>query len=188
MPEYGDVVVGDMAVVDRAHFAIAKVQASEHVVFIEVKLSSVGSDYAAVAPCFRKIEREVELDQFTARGLQLFNGDVTAIREREHVRAVTTPPRCCAACTGPKLDPMAKMVNKYRSAARSSLGSEPDAGPKCWVNLVRCSTLTRMSSRLRCGIRRINSRWRRWADSGMVRALYLCRIGMPSAPRATAVF
>src|SRR5215467_10755900 len=75
--------LGDMAVADRTHFAIAKVQASEHVVFIEVKLSSVGSDYAAVAPCFRKIEREVELDQFTARGLQLFNGDVTAIRERE---------------------------------------------------------------------------------------------------------
>src|SRR5215472_16920869 len=104
MPEYGDVVVRDMTVADRAHFPISKVQASEHVVFIEVKLSSVGSDYAAVAPCLRKIEREVELDQFTARGLQLFNGDVTAIREREHLSgddATEMPRRLYGTQAGP---------------------------------------------------------------------------------------
>src|SRR6516164_3711937 len=98
---------------------------------------------------------------------------------KESIWAITSPCQCRAACTGPMLEPMANIVNRYPSATRPILGSANEAGPKYRVKLVRCSTLTRISSTPRCGIRRITSACRRGADSGIVRALYLGKTGSP---------
>ena len=88
----------------------------------------------------------------------------------------------------PRLEPMANIVNRYPSATRPIVGSENEAGPKYRVKLVRCSTLTRISSTPRCGIRRIPSACRRGADSGIVRALYLGKTGSPFSLTRIAVF
>lgn len=59
---------------------------------------------------------------------------------------VTRSPMCRAARVGPSLQPMAKIVSRYRSPAWWILGSLPESGPKCRVKWVQCSMLASTSS------------------------------------------
>src|SRR6516162_9824758 len=62
-PEYRDVVIGDVPVSHRAHFAVAEMLSYQKIVLIEIELRPIGAHHGAVAPRFGQIELPVALHQ-----------------------------------------------------------------------------------------------------------------------------
>ncbi|SAL81664.1 hypothetical protein AWB67_05902 [Caballeronia terrestris] len=74
MPEYGDIVVGNVPVRNRAHFPVTKVIAGQQIVVVEVVLRAVGRDRLAVAPVLWQIKSQIEFNQLALRCLKSYPG------------------------------------------------------------------------------------------------------------------
>lgn len=140
-------MVGDAAVAPMADGPL-----TQEVILAQLHMGTVGDRDIRSSPETGKIEPGVLVDDVPRGGLELLDVDVLGVDPAQRV-SVDALRGVASGLAHPSLQPKPKTANRYRLVASSSLGSDPDKGPKCRVKDEQCWVCLRTSSRCRSGIR-----------------------------------
>jgi len=77
----GNVVVGHMAVGDRAHFSVPEMITGKEILLVEIILSSIRRYGLSISPDFGQFQLQIQFDQLAPRSIELVNRHVPLVDE-----------------------------------------------------------------------------------------------------------